>query len=242
MRAAVVMLCTRTGEAAAEALLAAAVGEGGGGEGDGGGGLGDGGLGGAEHAEPAAAEGTGELPSAPSAPDVGTDSATTVTRMRGAPAASAASTTAAADGAARCLLAADAVAQRECASRVEAAAALSLQHPPRARRTHAERTALASLTALAPTAAAGGALAEIPGDPGASVGALRARALRPCNDCDGCLRRDCGRCAPCRDKPKFGGPNRLRRRCVGRVCTGNAASLAASPAVAPANAKRARGS
>ena len=85
LRAAVVMLCTRTGEAAAEALLAAAVGEGGGGEGgggdggegDGGGGEGDGGLGGAEqaeHAEPAAAEGTGELPSAPD------DSATTTTR------------------------------------------------------------------------------------------------------------------------------------------------------------------
>jgi len=82
LRAAVVMLCTRTGEAAAEALLAAAVGEGGGGEGgggdggegDGGGGEGDGGLRGAEHAEPAAAEGTGELPSAPD------DSATTTTR------------------------------------------------------------------------------------------------------------------------------------------------------------------
>ena len=79
LRAAVVMLCTRTGEAAAEALLAAAVGEGGGGEGgggggEGGGGEGEGGLGGAEHAEPAAAEGTGELPSAPD------DSATTTTR------------------------------------------------------------------------------------------------------------------------------------------------------------------
>ena len=83
------MLCTRTGEAAAEALLAAAVGEGGGGEGgggeggggggegEGGGGEGDGGLGGAEqaeHADPAAAESTGELPSAPD------DSATTTTR------------------------------------------------------------------------------------------------------------------------------------------------------------------
>ena len=45
LRAAVVMLCTRTGEAAAEALLAAAVGEGGGGEGGGGGGEGEGGGG-----------------------------------------------------------------------------------------------------------------------------------------------------------------------------------------------------
>ena len=52
-------------------------GDGGGGEGDGGGGEGDGGLGGAEqaeHAEPAAAEGTGELLSSPD------DSATTTTR------------------------------------------------------------------------------------------------------------------------------------------------------------------
>ena len=57
LRAAVVLLCTRTGEAAAEALLAAAAC--------------------AEHAEPAAAEGTGELPNAP---DVGTDSASISTR------------------------------------------------------------------------------------------------------------------------------------------------------------------
>ena len=57
LRAAVVLLCTRAGEAAAEALLAAAAC--------------------AEHAEPAAAEGTGELPNAP---DVGTDSASISTR------------------------------------------------------------------------------------------------------------------------------------------------------------------
>ena len=44
LRAAVVMLCTRTGEAAAEALLAAAVGEGGGGEGGGGEGGAEGGA------------------------------------------------------------------------------------------------------------------------------------------------------------------------------------------------------
>jgi predicted nicotinamide N-methyase len=64
LRAATVLLCTRAGEAAAEALLAAAVG--------------------AEQAEPAAkpaaAEGAGELPSAPDVGRLGTDSASTTTR------------------------------------------------------------------------------------------------------------------------------------------------------------------
>ena len=148
----------------------------------------------------------------------------------GAPAASAASAASATDGAARCLLAADAVAQRECASRVEAAAARSLQ------REAASGAAIALLPAHAPAAAAPGARAEVPGDPGASVGppAARRAARRPCNDCDGCLRPDCGGCAPCRDRPKFGGFNRLRRRCVVRVCTGNVAGPASPAPAAPA--------
>lgn len=150
----------------------------------------------------------------------------------GVPAASAASAASAADGAARCLLAADSVAQRECASRVAAAAARSLQ------REAASSAAAALLPAPASAAAAPGARTDIPGDPGAFLGPPSARraARRPCNDCDGCLRPDCGGCAPCRDKPKFGGVNRLRRRCVARVCTGNVAGPATPASAAPASA------
>ena len=44
-----------------------------------------------------------------------------------------------------------------------------------------------------------------------------ARRTRPCNRCVGCAVPDCGQCIFCRDKPAFGGPNRLRKRCTARV-------------------------
>ena len=129
------------------------------------------------------------------------------------------------DGAARCLLAADAVERRECASRVEAATSLALQIES------CSAAARATLATLQPAPSSGGLL-HIPGDPGGSSSqpAARHAPRRACNDCAGCLRQDCGACMACRDKLKFGGPNRLRRRCVERACTGNAAAADAGPA------------
>lgn len=42
---------------------------------------------------------------------------------------------------------------------------------------------------------------------------------RGCGNCPGCLRDDCGTCAYCKDKPKFGGPGRKKQRCSLRVCS-----------------------
>jgi hypothetical protein len=39
-----------------------------------------------------------------------------------------------------------------------------------------------------------------------------------CGKCEVCLRDDCGECNFCLDKPKFGGPNRLRKKCLMRRC------------------------
>lgn len=51
---------------------------------------------------------------------------------------------------------------------------------------------------------------------------VRGRPLRRskgCGLCDGCKRPNCDKCRFCMDKPKNGGPNRLKKRCVLRVCT-----------------------
>ena len=39
-----------------------------------------------------------------------------------------------------------------------------------------------------------------------------------CRKCDNCLREDCGECVNCLDKPKNGGLNRLRQKCLERRC------------------------
>ena len=39
-----------------------------------------------------------------------------------------------------------------------------------------------------------------------------------CRKCPGCLIEDCGRCNYCLDKPKFGGPNTLKKKCINRRC------------------------
>ena len=41
---------------------------------------------------------------------------------------------------------------------------------------------------------------------------------RPCGQCEACSREDCGECRQCKDKKKFGGPNKLRQRCCMRLC------------------------
>ena len=39
-----------------------------------------------------------------------------------------------------------------------------------------------------------------------------------CGECDACLRDDCGKCHNCKDKPKFGGPGRLKQTCLKKRC------------------------
>ncbi|XP_064078771.1 LOW QUALITY PROTEIN: uncharacterized protein LOC135196147 [Macrobrachium nipponense] len=45
------------------------------------------------------------------------------------------------------------------------------------------------------------------------------RKRKGCGDCEGCqVVEDCGQCRFCRDKAKFGGPNRLKQVCVYKRC------------------------
>ena len=39
-----------------------------------------------------------------------------------------------------------------------------------------------------------------------------------CNQCEPCKRDECGECLNCKDKAKFGGPNKRKLRCVKRTC------------------------
>jgi len=43
------------------------------------------------------------------------------------------------------------------------------------------------------------------------------RAKR-CNACAGCTREDCGTCEMCKDRTKFGGPNKKKQACLRRLC------------------------
>ena len=43
--------------------------------------------------------------------------------------------------------------------------------------------------------------------------------LRSCGKCSGCLLADCGACPYCRDKPKFGGENVLKQKCIQKKCS-----------------------
>lgn len=45
----------------------------------------------------------------------------------------------------------------------------------------------------------------------------RVRKTR-CGACANCIREDCGKCKHCLDKTKFGGPNKIRKPCLKRVC------------------------
>lgn len=46
---------------------------------------------------------------------------------------------------------------------------------------------------------------------------------RRCGQCNGCKALDCTVCKFCRDKKKFGGPGKLKKCCIKRVCTRNTA-------------------
>lgn len=49
---------------------------------------------------------------------------------------------------------------------------------------------------------------------GGSVG----RKGTGCRQCANCLSDDCGKCNYCLDKPKFGGPNTLKKKCIKKKC------------------------
>lgn len=49
-------------------------------------------------------------------------------------------------------------------------------------------------------------------------GRTNGRPARGCRKCAGCLSQDCGECMFCRDKPKFGGSNTLKQKCMNRRC------------------------
>ena len=39
-----------------------------------------------------------------------------------------------------------------------------------------------------------------------------------CGTCTNCKRDDCGTCKACIDKPKFGGPNKMKQKCYRKIC------------------------
>merc|ERR1719312_191829 len=45
-----------------------------------------------------------------------------------------------------------------------------------------------------------------------------AKKIRRCGECEGCMREDCGKCEICLDKPRFGGPGKLKKACPQRKC------------------------
>lgn len=53
----------------------------------------------------------------------------------------------------------------------------------------------------------------------ALIKTTRKKRKRACGECAGCMiKNDCGKCKYCKDKPKFGGPNRLKKKCEIRKC------------------------
>jgi len=49
------------------------------------------------------------------------------------------------------------------------------------------------------------------------AGQQRKRYLS-CGKCVNCCKEDCGKCVSCKDKPKFGGNNTRKQRCIERIC------------------------
>ena len=48
----------------------------------------------------------------------------------------------------------------------------------------------------------------------------KGKTRKRCGTCSGCKASDCGVCKYCRDKPKYGGPGRLKQCCEKRKCIG----------------------
>ena len=60
-----------------------------------------------------------------------------------------------------------------------------------------------------------------PGAAGRSLGAGKAtggKRVRRCGECAGCIHDECGECSACLDKPRFGGPGRMKQACKRRTC------------------------
>ena len=74
----------------------------------------------------------------------------------------------------------------------------------------------------------------------------RKRTSNMCGECEGCMREgDCGRCRFCKDMRKFGGPGRLKQKCIERQCVKYSRLLAQSScpqSSAPVQAKALSGS
>lgn len=51
-----------------------------------------------------------------------------------------------------------------------------------------------------------------------SNGSAGGRKGTGCRQCANCLSDDCGKCNYCLDKPKFGGPNTLKKKCIQKKC------------------------
>ena len=50
-----------------------------------------------------------------------------------------------------------------------------------------------------------------------------------CGECEACQTDDCGGCKFCKDKAKFGGPNKLKQCCIKRRCLYKNTSHSDSP-------------
>jgi hypothetical protein len=118
-------------------------------------------------------------------------------------------------GTARCLLAASAVERHECAARVQAAAAQAAAAALQAHATDPSPEPLPASGGLAPPPADH---RNVPPPAWRIIIPSRTAPLRACGQCEGCRQPECGNCAACLDKPKYGGPHRLRKRCENRVC------------------------
>ena len=47
----------------------------------------------------------------------------------------------------------------------------------------------------------------------------KARRRTTCKKCEACqVSQDCGECLFCLDKPKYGGPNKLKKKCREKIC------------------------
>ena len=85
--------------------------------------------------------------------------------------------------------------------------------PPASCRSSTANPPVAANQAFGPPA--GGLIWRTPGGPSKAKGVRQQR----CGRCAGCTKEDCGRCKCCLDKPKFGGPGRMKQTCVHRACS-----------------------